>query len=167
MLIGDIYRKLYGLIFSKPSNFKWLIDNKIAGSGFINTKTELDFLINHNISAVLTLTTSSLNDEVISNKSVTFKHISTIEDHSLPSIDHLVDAIQFINECMMNNKSVVVHCRAGIGRTGTVLAAFLINSGMSVDESVNEVRKKRPGSIENKQIKSLHDYFNYINKSND
>ena len=40
MLIGDIYRKLYGLLFSKPTNFKWLVENKVAGSGFINSKTE-------------------------------------------------------------------------------------------------------------------------------
>ena len=33
---------------------------------------------------------------------------------------------------------------------------------MTVDESVHEVRKQRPGSIENRQINSLHDYFNHI-----
>ena len=31
MLIGDIYRKLYGLIFSRPTNFKWLKDNQMSG----------------------------------------------------------------------------------------------------------------------------------------
>ena len=62
MFIGDIYRKLYGLLFSKPTNFKWLLENKVAGSGFINSKSELDYLINQGISAILTLTTISLND---------------------------------------------------------------------------------------------------------
>ena len=168
MFIGDIYRKLYGLLFSKPTNFKWLIENKVAGSGFINSKAELNYLIKQDISAILTLTTSSLSDEVISNNSVTYKHIPVV-DHSLPSIDNLVESVTFINECMSNNKPVVVRCRAGIGRTGTVLGALLIASGMSVESSVKEVRKKRPGiagfrkSIESQQIKSLYEYFDYIN----
>ena len=168
MFIGDIYRKLYGLLFSKPTNFKWLIENKVAGSGFINSKAELNYLIKQDISAILTLTTSSLSNEVISNNSVTYKHVPVV-DHSLPSIDNLVESVKFINECMSNNKPVVVHCRAGIGRTGTVLGALLITSGMSVESSVKEVRKKRPGvagfrkSIESQQIKSLYEYFDYMN----
>jgi atypical dual specificity phosphatase len=168
MFIGDIYRKLYGLLFSKPTNFKWLLENKVAGSGFINSKTELDYLIEQGVSAILTLTTSSLSDEVISNDSVTYKHIPIV-DHSLPSINNLVDSVTFINECISNNKPVVVHCRAGIGRTGTVLGALLITSGMTVESSVKEVRKKRPGvagfrkSIESQQIKSLTEYFDYMN----
>ena len=161
MLIGDIYRKLYGLIFSRPTNFKWLKANQIAGSGFINSDKALSFLINNKISAVLTLTTSSLDSEVLSNNNVQFKHIPII-DHSLPSTEHFIESVSFINDCVSFNKPVLVHCRAGIGRTGTILAAFLINSGMTVDESVHEVRKQRPGSIENRQINSLHDYFNHI-----
>ena len=74
MFIGDIYRKLHGLLFSKPTNFKWLLENKVAGSGFINYKTELDYLLEQDISAILTLTTSSLSDEVISNDSVTVSY---------------------------------------------------------------------------------------------
>jgi len=97
MLIGDIYRKLYGLIFSRPTNFKWLQANQIAGSGFINSDKALSFLINNKISAVLTLTTSSLDSEVLSNNNVQFKHIPII-DHSLPSIDHLTESVSFIND---------------------------------------------------------------------
>ena len=107
------------------------------------------------------MTTSSLYPEVLSNNNVQFKHIPII-DHSLPSIELFIESVSFINDCASFNKPVLVHCRAGIGRTGTILAAFLINSGMTEDESVHEVRKQRPGSIENRQINSLHDYFNHI-----
>jgi hypothetical protein len=31
--IGDIYRWMYGLIIGKPTNFNWIIDKKLAGSG--------------------------------------------------------------------------------------------------------------------------------------
>lgn len=30
---GNIWRKVHGKITKKPTNFSWLIDNKLAGSG--------------------------------------------------------------------------------------------------------------------------------------
>lgn len=43
---------------------------------------------------------------------------------------------------------VAVHCRAGLGRTGTVAAQILIERGMSPDPAMRAVRHARPGSIE-------------------
>jgi len=31
--ISDIYRWLYGLITGRPTNFNWIIEGKLAGSG--------------------------------------------------------------------------------------------------------------------------------------
>jgi atypical dual specificity phosphatase len=42
-----------------------------------------------------------------------------------------------------------VHCAEGKGRTGTVLAAYLVYKGLSTDDAIKKVREKRPGSIEN------------------
>jgi ADP-ribosyl-[dinitrogen reductase] hydrolase len=43
---------------------------------------------------------------------------------------------------------VLVHCRGGLGRAGTVAACMLIESGLSADEAVYRVRRARPGAIE-------------------
>lgn len=43
---------------------------------------------------------------------------------------------------------VVVHCRGGLGRTGLVVARFLVEEGMAPDDAIARVRAVRPGAIE-------------------
>lgn len=43
---------------------------------------------------------------------------------------------------------VVVHCRGGLGRAGTIAALILIERGRSVPDAIREVRSVRPGTVE-------------------
>jgi protein-tyrosine phosphatase len=43
---------------------------------------------------------------------------------------------------------VAVHCGAGLGRTGVVLAAYFVSTGMTAAAAITKVRKLRPHSIE-------------------
>jgi rhodanese-related sulfurtransferase len=43
---------------------------------------------------------------------------------------------------------VLVHCRGGQGRSGTIAAALLIASGMAPADAIAEVRRSRPAAIE-------------------
>ena len=45
---------------------------------------------------------------------------------------------------------IVVHCRGGLGRAGTIAARLLIELGMDPRDAVNQVRNVRPGAIETK-----------------
>jgi len=43
----------------------------------------------------------------------------------------------------------LVHCLAGMGRTGVILACYLVKyQNMSADKATQKVRKERPGSIQ-------------------
>lgn len=44
---------------------------------------------------------------------------------------------------------VVVHCRAGIGRSGSVAARLLVERGVEPESAIVAVRRARPGAIEN------------------
>jgi len=58
---------------------------------------------------------------------------------------------------------VLVHCAAGIGRTGAVLAAYLIRTeNLSATEAIFRVRSQRPGSIEKGQENSLHLFADHL-----
>ena len=43
---------------------------------------------------------------------------------------------------------VLVHCRGGQGRSGTIAAALLIAGGMAPADAIAEVRRSRPAAIE-------------------
>ena len=66
-----------------------------------------------------------------------------------PSADRefgeLVDAIASDLEA---GRTVVVHCRGGLGRSGLVAASVLTRLGFGGDDAITEVRRVRPGAIE-------------------
>ncbi len=49
---------------------------------------------------------------------------------------------------LTNGGKIVLHCRAGLGRTGTMAARLLIQFGMDPQEAVARVRQARPGAIQ-------------------
>lgn len=55
-----------------------------------------------------------------------------------PRVQALIDA----------GAGVVIHCRAGLGRSGTLAALVLIERGMAADAAIAAVRQARPGAIE-------------------
>jgi protein-tyrosine phosphatase len=46
------------------------------------------------------------------------------------------------------DEKLLLHCRAGLGRSGTITAALLIAGGMAPDDAIHAVRAVRPGAIE-------------------
>ena len=46
---------------------------------------------------------------------------------------------------------VAVHCGAGLGRTGVIVACYFVAKEMSAKNAVARVRRLRPGSIETEE----------------
>ncbi len=60
-----------------------------------------------------------------------------------------------IHSALDRGAHVVLHCWAGLGRTGTIAARLLIERGMEPEAAVLRVRTARPGSI---QTRRQHKY---------
>ena len=81
-------------------------------------------------------------------------HHFPIKDYEIPDKTFMVNwekkHVGLLNG-LINGSNLFIHCKGGIGRSGTVAAMFLIVSGMENDQSILEVRSKRQGAIENEK----------------
>jgi len=127
-----------------PRNFSWLEESKVAGSARPETAFDLESIKQEGIRAIISLTGTPLNPQTVRRLGFEYLH-SHIS--GTPAFDQLNGIIQFINEQNSSSRSVLVHCAEGMGRTGTVLAAYLVSHGLGADEAIRHVREKRPGSI--------------------
>jgi len=56
-----------------------------------------------------------------------------------------------LRRLLSDGVSVALHCRGGLGRTGTVAARLLVELGSAPALAVEHVRRARPGSIETRE----------------
>lgn len=63
-----------------------------------------------------------------------------------PTIKQVLEFVQFADSLLEKNQVVAVHCTSGNRRTGTLLAAYLIVSGKSPDQSLMQVQQARPSA---------------------
>lgn len=121
--------------------------------------TDLDRIADWNATAVVTL----IEDHEIAalqvpdlGKGVRARHM---EWHHLPIPDYGVGTASFetswaaagehLRARVRHGFNVLIHCKGGLGRAGSVAGRLLIELGLSGPEAVAAIRKVRPGAIEN------------------
>lgn len=52
-----------------------------------------------------------------------------VHDEQAPSLSELADLLEWMNTQIEGQNKILVHCRYGIGRTGTVVMAYLLQAG--------------------------------------
>ncbi|KAI7802375.1 protein tyrosine phosphatase domain-containing protein 1 [Triplophysa rosa] len=82
-----------------------------------------------------------------------------MSDFGVLSLDGILDAVKVLAFSVQEGK-VAVHCHAGLGRTGVLIACYLVYTcRISASEAVHYVRIKRPRSIQTRaQISLVFDF---------
>ena len=143
---GNIWRKVHGKITKKPTNFSWLIEEKLAGSGMPTSFDEFHWIVNQGVKSIVTMTENSLPDEWV--QSIDYLHVPT-PDLTAPDMDRIESTVDFINEQINNDQPVMVHCAAGMGRAGTILACYFVKyKKLTAKKAIEKIRNDRPGSIQ-------------------
>lgn len=109
-------------------------------------EADLTWLRDQGIGAVLSLTETPLIADVLDRSGLAGLHLP-VEDLHPPSPDQVNRAMDFIDLQRSRGRAVAVHCLVGQGRTGTVLAAYLIRDGAAPEEALLRVRSVCPGAV--------------------
>ena len=125
-----------------------MIEDKLAGCGLPVTDDEFEWLVQRGIKSIVTVREVPLPSDWFEDRDVSYLHLR-VEDFGAPSIEELDASVNFIEQQLQNERPVMVHCAAGKGRTGTVLAAFLVkNEKLSAEQAIEKLRTIRPGSVQ-------------------
>ena len=155
---GLFLRKLRAKVADEPTGFVWVENGKVAGSGYPASRSQVEWLAKAGIRSILTLTAEPLPSDLTAGIDVRLGHVS-LEDHQPPSADALARGVDFLVEQVREGRPVLVHCLAGEGRTGCVLAAYLIKTrNLGVDEALATLRRIKPGFVEPRQEEAVREF---------
>ena len=139
-----------------------LLDSNNQIIGIENT---LNIFKNHQIDIIVSLLETSelkllgcdnLTKEIKLNNFVWFHF--PITDFDIPTKNSLSELNLLLSELekfLKKEKNIIIHCKAGLGRTGTIASLLLTKLGLSTKNAVHYIRKYRPGSIDTNEQKNF------------
>ncbi len=84
-------------------------------------------------------------------------------DKTAPTQAQLLVGAKFLKGCVLSRTKVYVHCKYGHGRSPTLVAAYFILVGLSVEQALEKIKEKRPEiHLTPTQIQALKRFVKYL-----
>ena len=137
----------------------------MAGSARPENENQLLWLKNKGIKVLVSLNKEHpLDSEEVEALGFEYAFIP-VRDFTAPTLEDIRRFVKFSDERLRQNKPVVVSCEAGIGRTGTMLAAYLVSQCWSPEEALKQVKEKRGSGVESlSQREAVFEYARMLGK---
>ena len=134
-----------------PSHFHWILPEKLAGMGCPGLLRDVDedlrAIAGAGITLLVSLTEEAFSAAMLRSYGIDSRHFP-IGDMDVPSLEATAILCEQVERDIENGHRVAFHCFAGLGRTGTMLAALLVWQGHDPDDVITYVRSIRSGFIQ-------------------
>jgi protein tyrosine phosphatase (PTP) superfamily phosphohydrolase (DUF442 family) len=119
---------------------------------------ELESLRSQGIDAIVNLCAEFSDLHEIEEKTGFEVHYLPIWDETAPDLEDMEKALAWLDEAIYLGKRVLVHCRHGIGRTGTFVTSYLLRRGLGLKLASKKMKHTRASPTSYSQWRLLKKY---------
>ncbi|WP_140634891.1 ATP-binding cassette domain-containing protein [Methylibium rhizosphaerae] len=146
-----------------PSRFAWLLPGRLAGTpwpGLVQPPAyDLDLLQRVGVTRLISVADRPFRADLAAPHGIEVEHEPMVYMQP-PGIEQAISLCLRIDASLARGDVIAVHCRAGLGRTGTTLAAYWLwqrEGRLGGEQCLEQVRRCHPGWVQSQaQIDFLH-----------
>ena len=118
---------------------KWITEDIAVGYA-PRSVTDLETIREQGITAIVNLCAECYDLNELEKKADFNVFYLPLPDEGAPDIEHLEETMAWIEARIHDGMKILIHCRYGIGRTGTVVIAYLFKKGLSLRQALQKMR---------------------------